>query len=757
MKTELETLQSDDSVELEEEVREKRKVPVQLGRLLANMKPTSIIRLYRLLSLLLSSTLFLLFPGNFDLLSQLSLILLLTASAILLISLYEHYWNNIKVVSFLIITEVVGISLLLTYTGGFHGPFLWYALNPFIVSTAFFSLAYALLILGVLIVGTIGWKYFLLGAFFTLSDILNNNYYAALNLTVIVIIMYMFARMHLNLSEQTMESKSQKRELLSAYQNLSENYQVFQSLSKFQREVATCKSQKDIYNALIETLVGLFPFRQAAVFITLVNEEIPDNNAVINIKIACSNSNIRGLQANVVRNELEDRWDELSHTGSKKMLIGRNRNFVAVSLKGEKNQVSALFVGWLKPMINPLSFSENLLLFIRFAEQTAEWLSMFKQRERVLQHISSIYAAVETVSRHNDPRMVIELFASYARALTGCAKAIFWMQNVGREEYDEYYPIFSVKGPKSLFPEEEWRQPLLESWDEVSQSKKPVIKPLINSPSNGARLISIPVKTGSHCFGMLAGIQLNNTYQTDETIHILNILADLSAIAVERARAEQFADKLLVIDEQKRIANEIHDTISQNLFSIVYSIDSLSKETDGMLEEKYHDTLVDIKNLSAQTARELRSLIYRLNPRQETNKEFIDEISSYLDKLARMNSIKIANTVNGSTEYLNPAICKVLYRIIREATGNALRHGKCSEVIVHLDITPFRSILKVSDNGRGFDVQSSLDLYSAGNRLGLVNMRELALSLQGSLDIKSKQGKGTEVTCSIPTSPVSVE
>jgi len=65
--------------------------------------------------------------------------------------------------------------------------------------------------------------------------------------------------------------------------------------------------------------------------------------------------------------------------------------------------------------------------------------------------------------------------------------------------------------------------------------------------------------------------------------------------------------------------------------------------------------------------------------------------------------------------------------------------------------------LKVSDNGKGFVVLNSLDLYTSGNRLGIVNMRELALSLQGTLTIDSKPGMGTEVTCSVPTSPVAVE
>jgi len=382
---------------------------------------------------------------------------------------------------------------------------------------------------------------------------------------------------------------------------------------------------------------------------------------------------------------------------------------------------------------------------------------MFKQKERVLQHISAVYEAVETISSQNDPRVVIDLFASYARALTDCDKTVFWMLNTGDEQDDDNYPIYSVKGPRSTFPEEQWQTTLLQVWAEVQNSQEPLSVDLDPESEEKARLICVPVTTGSHCFGMLACMQSNYTFSTDEVIQILSVLADLSAIAVVRTRAEKFAEQLLVVDEQKRIASEIHDTISQNLFSIVYSIDTLSRETNPFLDQPHQEILKDVKNLSAETARELRALIYRLNPREETNETFINEIAGYLGQMARMNDITIKHTVTGSTEYLNQVICRNLYRIIKESTGNAMRHGKCTEILVHLDITPFRTLLKVSDNGDGFDVQSSIDLYTSGNRLGIVNMRELALSLQGNLNIDSKPGRGTEVTCMIPTTPVSVE
>ncbi len=156
----------------------------------------------------------------------------------------------------------------------------------------------------------------------------------------------------------------------------------------------------------------------------------------------------------------------------------------------------------------------------------------------------------------------------------------------------------------------------------------------------------------------------------------------LSAIAVVRSRTGKFAERLLVIDEQKRIASEIHDSISQNLFSIVYSIDALARGTGHTLDKIQQEALQDVKNLSAETARELRALIYRLNPCRDVNDTFINQIAEYLDKMARMNKIQIRRTVNCSAEHLNPAISKSLYRIIKESTANALRHGNCSEILV---------------------------------------------------------------------------
>jgi len=725
---------------------------------LAEMKATKLMRLYRFASLALSSALFIVYPGTHHLYTQLGLIFLLLTIAVLFIFIYEYFSENIKILSLFLVLETVGIALLLAYTGGIGSAFIWYALNPFIVASTAFSFTLAWLLLGTLFAGTYWFdSYFLLPGTIW-PEVMPSTYYPVVNLLVIASIIHLYSKAYMFMSERLMERNSQKYELMSAQENLTANYQVFKGLSNFQREAVAYNNQKDIYSTLLAILINIFPFRQAAVLVPPPDfepERYSDDPSIF--QVIGSNKEKAESDALLIRPELESRWSELNRVEAKKPLISENRHWIALPLRGENKNITAVFVGWVKPNINPLSFAENLFLFIRFAEQTTEWLSMFKQKERVLQHISAVYEAVETVSSQSDPRVVIDLFASYAKALTDCEKTIFWMLHTGDSEEHEEQPIYAVKGPLDVFPEEEWHGTLLQVWSEIHIKNKPVIVDLEGESEAKAQLISVPIKTGSQCFGMLSCVQSNKTFSTEEVVQILTVLAELSSVAVVRARAEKFAEKLLVIEEQKRIASEIHDTISQNLFSIVYSIDALSREAREALSHIQQETLEDVKNLSAETAKELRSLIYRLSPGQDANETFIDEVTGYLNKMARMNAITIKHTIQGGTEYLNPAICKTLYRIIKESTGNALKHGKCTEILVHLDITPFDILLKVSDNGNGFDVHSSLNLYTSGNRLGIVNMRELALSLQGALNIDSKPGRGTEVTCSIPTSPVSVE
>ena len=237
-------------------------------------------------------------------------------------------------------------------------------------------------------------------------------------------------------------------------------------------------------------------------------------------------------------------------------------------------------------------------------------------RQKTLRHISSLYEAVETISSRDDPREIIELFAAYAKALTGCEKIIFWMEPLqDKKTGEEQNFIYTVKGNRSIFPDELWQPSLLQAWSEIRESPRLVVRDIKDaSREEAGQLICIPVKSRSRCFGMLAALQTRKPDNIDEIMPTLTFLADLSAISIERSISEQFADRMLLVEEQKRIANEMHDSISQNLFSIVYGLDVIVKKVD-YLPAEHRQALCTIRDAASQTARELRMLIYRLSPR----------------------------------------------------------------------------------------------------------------------------------------------
>ena len=113
---------------------------------------------------------------------------------------------------------------------------------------------------------------------------------------------------------------------------------------------------------------------------------------------------------------------------------------------------------------------------------------------------------------------------------------------------------------------------------------------------------------------------------------------------------------------------------------------------------------------------------------------FIDEVKKYLYDLARLNGITVNFECRGDL-HLNRTTRKALYRIVREATGNAIRHGYCSNIDVLLEADEQRILLEVADNGAGFDPESARS--GSENGLGLVNMKELARNI-GTLAVSAR-------------------
>jgi len=709
--------------------------------------------LFRYISLLLTSLLFLLSPFPLELVYKLLLCGLLFGLAGLTVRMYRRHQDNQVAIKNLTLVETLGITLLVLFTGGLASPFVLYFLNPLIMVSLHLSFFYAWCSLGFLLSGGLLQAYFSQASALSVPDLLFFHQDIILVLILLTLVVQVFARIYYTMEEQSQQLEVQQKELLSSFMELTDNHRLMESLSTYQRESVSSKREEDIFSRLVAVSLFAFPLEEAAV-LGLKQPLTPGSTDSFGDYTLIRSNNQGQVVEKLPVGELRDRGQELfSRQG---FVLLAERSWIAVPIRVGQGNIIAIYLARLRPGKNWASMRDSLGFFIQFTEQVLGSLRNYQQTKETLYHLSSLYEAMETISSWEDPREIMDLFSNHAWKLTESEKVIFWIDQLESEgEAPQYSSVYSVKGQSEVFPEESWQGSLLEAWAMMQDNPAPLVHSLEDENGNRVgQMTCVPVKSRSRCFGILAALQSKKNFNKEETLQKLSFLAELGAISMERMVTELFSDKLLVLEEQKRIANEIHDNISQNLFSIVYGLQAVNRQARG-LEPELQEQLSTIQEVAAQTSKELRLLIYRLSPQKRGDETYMSEIRNYLNGLASINNIQIEIVAKGTEEYLNPFMRGAFFRIIKEATGNSIRHGQCRQIKVMLEMNPFASALTISDDGRGFDAEAYQEDNQHPEGLGIRNMRELIQSLQGTFQLRSNPGEGTVISMEVPTSPVS--
>lgn len=355
----------------------------------------------------------------------------------------------------------------------------------------------------------------------------------------------------------------------------------------------------------------------------------------------------------------------------------------------------------------------------------------------LLEHIMALYHSVEAFTCQDNADKLASTIAEYATKLTGTEVSFF------RTTDKVCRAGLFVAGNRKLGDED------IRLIDEISQEVCCSIGPQ-KVDINGRELLVAPVRTPDKIFGVM-GIDIKScdkNFPTEQYEKQLTFLSDLSAIILERFHLEDVANRLLIVEEQNRIANEIHDGVAQRLFGMVCAIHTLISKKKELTENEITAQLVSIMNAANKATQEIRAAIYQLSPAKSGKRELLSSIKEYVSDLARLNGIVIDFSMNGDERTVDITRKKSLYRIISEAAGNAVRHGKCSKIKIVLEIRTDTIRLCVQDDGKGFDVDKMLNRKERG--LGLDNIHSLVKLLNGVIDIKSESGIGTRISVEIP-------
>jgi signal transduction histidine kinase len=228
----------------------------------------------------------------------------------------------------------------------------------------------------------------------------------------------------------------------------------------------------------------------------------------------------------------------------------------------------------------------------------------------------------------------------------------------------------------------------------------------------------------------------------DERLIVL--LAAHAAIAIENARLHERSRELSIVEERNRLARELHDSVTQQLFGVV-----LAAESAGELiarGDAAGEQLERVQALARGAMEELRSVVFELRPASLEAEGLAHVLRKHVEVLRRVTGRAIELRI-ASPPALGAAAAGQVFRIAQEALQNALRHGDAERIEVRLSDGGGRLALSVADDGRGFDVGAP---GLRVRRLGLTSMEERAAELGGRLAIESRPGAGTTVRLEVP-------
>ena len=256
-------------------------------------------------------------------------------------------------------------------------------------------------------------------------------------------------------------------------------------------------------------------------------------------------------------------------------------------------------------------------------------------------------------------------------------------------------------------------------------------------------VLGVPIKDGADTVGFIfAACKTEPGGFTERDERMVSLFAAYAAIALANARLYERGRELSVLQERARLARDLHDAVSQKLFSVRAKARAaavlVARDPARAIEE-----MDSVAVLAGQAHAELRAVIDGLAPPELEAGGLAGSVRSYAVLAGRTHGAEVVVRA-AELPRLEPRLETAIYRVAQEAIGNALRHSGSRQVTVCLSRRQRAVVLEVSDDGSGFDPRAPQQ------GLGLASMRERAGSVGGKLTITSVPGSGTKVRLSVP-------
>jgi signal transduction histidine kinase len=267
---------------------------------------------------------------------------------------------------------------------------------------------------------------------------------------------------------------------------------------------------------------------------------------------------------------------------------------------------------------------------------------------------------------------------------------------------------------------------------------------------NTRTILSVPMKTRQRTVGVLS--IYNKEGQggfTDRDAELATFFANQAAAAIENARLYEQMREYAVVEERNRLARELHDSVTQSLFSVTLLCEAALNLLDRDAS-KARERLERANELAQGALAEMRALIFQLRPMTLQEEGLLSALKKHLSAVHSRHGRLVELRVTGAARRLPAPVEDATFGIIQEALNNVIKHAGAArtDVSLHFDADTLR--VSVEDAGVGFDPGAPRQ----SGTFGMSSMRERAEAVGGRLIVDSAPGRGTRVRADIPVDHV---
>ncbi len=377
-----------------------------------------------------------------------------------------------------------------------------------------------------------------------------------------------------------------------------------------------------------------------------------------------------------------------------------------------------------------LRYNRKILEKHQELRETKEQLEESNRKIKgIIRDILGMYETVHAFPGQESRRKIVDIILDFAERVSPEAQA-FFMQNGGY--IDENPIITKIEDP--LVREELYN---------LNISKIPWKDIWTRRLKHGMMAAMIRV-FNFRDYGVIGLVLPASEYNKAREEYDSNLLlfSRLGATFFDRIETDEINYELAVADEQKRIAEDIHDSVVQRLFAVSCFTYDIIKNWEQIPDAEKKEQFTTVMETVQSSLRDLRSTIYNLSDRMNHTDQFRGSIEAYLESMGKLSGIDMHVDMKGNFNDLAVGARKALYRIIAEGAGNAVKHASCSNIYVNLEVNEDKTVLTIKDDGIGFDVQKA---EQEKRGLGLHNMKNLVRIFNGDISIISGEAEGTAI------------